>query len=79
MCVVRASRGSAQNKDGQIERIELRQVVRNDLKINAENKEIDQIFDEIDKDGMRGASARSRTVTPSYAWLLRTSLHDGCT
>ena len=39
------------NKDGQIERIELRQVVRNDLKIHAENKEIDQIFDELDTDG----------------------------
>ena len=38
------------NKDGEINKVELRQVVRNKLKIQAENKEIDALFDKLDDD-----------------------------
>ena len=39
------------NGDGEIQKIELRQVVRNHLKIKADNKEIDALFDKLDSDG----------------------------
>jgi len=37
--------------DGEIQPIELRQVVRNHLKIKADNKEIDALFNRLDSDG----------------------------
>lgn len=39
------------NGDGEIQKIELRQVVRNKLKIKADNKQIDALFDKLDADG----------------------------
>ena len=39
------------NGDGVIQKIELRQMVRNKLKIKADNSEIDKFFDSIDIDG----------------------------
>lgn len=39
------------NGDGDISKIELRQVVRNNLKIKADNKTIDALFDRLDVDG----------------------------
>ena len=41
------------NRDGVIQRIELRQVVRNSLKITADNKAVDTLFDKLDKDSLR--------------------------
>ena len=38
------------NKDGEINKVELRQVVRNKLKIQVDNKEIDALFDKLDDD-----------------------------
>jgi len=39
------------NGDGEIQKIELRQVVRNHLKIKSDNKEIDALFVKLDSDG----------------------------
>jgi len=39
------------NGNGEIEKIELRQVVRNKMKIKADNKAIDSLFDQLDQDG----------------------------
>mmetsp|Transcript_49027 Transcript_49027/g.127984 ORF Transcript_49027/g.127984 Transcript_49027/m.127984 type:complete len:545 (+) Transcript_49027:159-1793(+) len=39
------------NGDGEISKIEFRQVVRNILKIKADNKEVDELFDRLDGDG----------------------------
>lgn len=39
------------NGNGEIEKIELRMVVRNKMKIKADNKKIDALFDSLDQDG----------------------------
>ena len=50
------------NKDGEIQPIELRKAIRNSLKIQATNQEIDDLFKSLDIDGMQRRECLERLV-----------------
>ena len=55
------------NGDGAVQNIELRQLIRNELKLSASNKEIDQLFKKFDQDGSGSIDFQEWTLVTAEA------------